>query len=87
LSTVLVSGGSVFIGSHCIVQLLLAGLQVRTTVRDLKRERAVRTMLQEAAPCRTIACLSSPPISKAIRGGQKPSPAANTFATWHHSSH
>jgi nucleoside-diphosphate-sugar epimerase len=47
LSTVLVTGGSGFIGSHCIVQLLAAGHQVRTTVRDLTREGEVRTMLQE----------------------------------------
>jgi nucleoside-diphosphate-sugar epimerase len=47
LSTVLVTGGSGFVGSHCIVQLLAAGHQVRTTVRDLKREGEVRAMLQE----------------------------------------
>jgi nucleoside-diphosphate-sugar epimerase len=47
LSTVLVTGGSGFIGSHCIVQLLAAGHQVRTTVRDLTREGEVRAMLQE----------------------------------------
>ena len=45
LSTVLVTGGSGFIGSHSIVQLLAAGHQVRTTVRSLKGE--VRAMLQE----------------------------------------
>jgi nucleoside-diphosphate-sugar epimerase len=47
LSTVLVTGGSGFIGSHCIVQLLATGHQVRTTVRDLTREGKVRAMLQE----------------------------------------
>jgi len=46
-STVLVTGGSGFIGSHGIVQLLAAGHQVRTTVRSLKREGDVRAMLKE----------------------------------------
>ncbi len=42
---VLVTGGSGFIGSHCILQLLEAGYEVRTTVRHLARERDVRAML------------------------------------------
>jgi nucleoside-diphosphate-sugar epimerase len=46
MSKVLVTGGSGFIGSHAIVQLLAAGYQVRTTVRDLKREKEVRAMLR-----------------------------------------
>src|SRR5450755_868842 len=47
MSTVLVTGGSGFIGAHCILQLLGAGYDVRTTVRDLKREADVRAMLKE----------------------------------------
>jgi len=47
MSRVLVTGGSGFIGSHCILQLLTAGHQVRTTVRSLKREVDVRAMLKE----------------------------------------
>ena len=43
--TVLVTGGSGFIGAHCILQLLEAGYRVRTTVRSLKREAEVRSML------------------------------------------
>jgi nucleoside-diphosphate-sugar epimerase len=47
MSTILVTGGSGFIGSHCILQLLAAGHQVRTTVRSLKREGDVRALLKE----------------------------------------
>jgi nucleoside-diphosphate-sugar epimerase len=47
MSTVLVTGGSGFIGSHCILQLLAAGHRVRTTVRNLNREGDVRAMLKE----------------------------------------
>jgi len=43
---VLVTGGSGFIASHAILQLLNAGYQVRTTVRDMKREGDVRAMLK-----------------------------------------
>lgn len=44
---VLVTGGSGFIGAHCILQLLDAGYRVRTTVRSLKREGDVRALLKE----------------------------------------
>jgi nucleoside-diphosphate-sugar epimerase len=44
---VLVTGGSGFIGAHCILQLLDAGYRVRTTVRSLARESDVRAMLKE----------------------------------------
>jgi nucleoside-diphosphate-sugar epimerase len=47
MSTILVTGGSGFIGSHCILQLLAAGHRVRTTVRSLKREEDVRAMLKQ----------------------------------------
>lgn len=46
MSKVLVTGGSGFIGSHCILQLLSAGHEVHTTVRDLNREAEVRAMLK-----------------------------------------
>jgi nucleoside-diphosphate-sugar epimerase len=47
MSKVLVTGGSGFVGSHCIVQLSAAGHDVRTTVRDLARAGGVRAMLKE----------------------------------------
>jgi nucleoside-diphosphate-sugar epimerase len=47
MSKVLVTGGSGFVGSHCILQLLAAGHEVRTTVRNLMREGDVRAMLKE----------------------------------------
>ena len=46
MSKVLVTGGSGFIGSHCILQLLAAGHEVSTTVRNLSREGDVRAMLK-----------------------------------------
>ena len=46
MATVLVTGGSGFVGSHCIVQLHAAGHTVRTTVRSLSREPEVRAMLK-----------------------------------------
>jgi len=46
MSTVLVTGGSGFIASHTILQLLAAGHRVNTTVRNLRREPDVRAMLE-----------------------------------------
>jgi nucleoside-diphosphate-sugar epimerase len=48
MSTVLVTGGSGFIGSYCILQLLAGGHRVRTTVRNLRRENDVRALLEQA---------------------------------------
>jgi nucleoside-diphosphate-sugar epimerase len=48
VSAVLVTGGSGFVGSYTILQLLAAGHSVRTTVRSLKREGDVRAMLKTA---------------------------------------
>ena len=41
----LVTGGSGFIGSYCILDLLRAGHRVRTTVRSPEREATVRELL------------------------------------------
>lgn len=43
--TVLVTGGSGFIGGWCIIALLQQGYRVRTTVRSLSREAEVRANL------------------------------------------
>ncbi len=44
----LVTGGTGFLGGWCIAQLLERGHDVRTTVRDLAREDAVRAAVQVA---------------------------------------
>ncbi len=44
-TTVLVTGGSGFIGSYVILALLSAGYTVRTTIRSLSREASVRSTL------------------------------------------
>jgi dihydroflavonol-4-reductase len=45
---VLVTGGTGFLGGWCIAQLLEHGHEVRTTVRDLGREQAVRETVRAA---------------------------------------
>lgn len=46
MSTVLVTGGSGFVASHTIIQLLAAGHAVRTTIRSAKRADDVRALLR-----------------------------------------
>ena len=47
MARVLVTGGTGFVGAHCLIQLLAAGHETRTTVRDLKREGEARAMLRQ----------------------------------------
>jgi nucleoside-diphosphate-sugar epimerase len=48
MSRVLVTGGSGFIGGHCILELLAERHHVRTTIRNIGREGEVRAMLAAA---------------------------------------
>ena len=47
--TVLVTGGTGFVAGWCIVELLQRGYAVRTTVRSLSKEPAVRAAVASAA--------------------------------------
>jgi nucleoside-diphosphate-sugar epimerase len=44
---VLVTGGTGFLGSHCIVRIVADGYRVRTTLRSPAREAEVRAMVRE----------------------------------------
>ncbi|HVW95517.1 MAG TPA: aldehyde reductase [Mucilaginibacter sp.] len=44
--TVLVTGGTGFVGAHCILQLLQKGYRVKTTLRSAKRKDEVMSMLR-----------------------------------------
>ena len=55
MSTVLVTGGSGFVGVHTILRLLAAGHRVRTTVRRPEREKDVHAMLHEGGVSETDA--------------------------------
>ncbi|HEY8858525.1 MAG TPA: NAD-dependent epimerase/dehydratase family protein [Gaiellales bacterium] len=46
--TVLVTGGTGFLGGWCVAELLRRGHTVRTTVRDLRREPKVRSAVAAA---------------------------------------
>lgn len=46
METVLVTGGSGYLGGWCLVELLRRGYRVRTTVRDISREAEVRARLE-----------------------------------------
>ncbi len=48
MKTALVTGGSGFLGGWCVIELLRSGYRVRTTVRDLSREGALRAAIASA---------------------------------------
>jgi dihydroflavonol-4-reductase len=59
-STVLVTGGSGFLGGWCVIELLRRGYRVRTTVRSLSREPQVRaTIGSEVDPDDRLAVLAA----------------------------
>jgi nucleoside-diphosphate-sugar epimerase len=47
MARVLVTGGTGFVGAHCLIGLLAAGHDTRATVRDPARETDVRAMLRQ----------------------------------------
>ncbi len=73
-STVLVTGGSGFLGGWCVIELLRRGYTVRTTVRSLSREPQVRaTVSSEVDPGDRLTVLAADLTSddgwpKAVQG-------------------
>jgi NADPH:quinone reductase-like Zn-dependent oxidoreductase len=56
--TVLVTGGTGFIGRWCIAELLARGYEVRTTVRSLDKEASVRAAVATTvAPGDRLVCV------------------------------
>src|SRR6478609_4944516 len=45
---VLVTGGTGFLGGWCVAELLRRGFEVRTTIRNVAREPAVRATVERA---------------------------------------
>lgn len=58
---VLVTGGSGFLAGHCILTLLTAGYDVRTTLRDSRREAPLRKPCARPASMPAPACRSPSP--------------------------
>jgi dihydroflavonol-4-reductase len=57
--TVLVTGGTGFVGSWAIVELLRRGYRVRTTIRSLARESDVRSMIATQTDPASLACVQA----------------------------
>ncbi len=58
MARVLVTGGTGFVAAHCLSQLLAAGHEARTTVRDLEREGELRAMLRQGGAGEVGECLT-----------------------------
>jgi len=63
--TVLVTGGSGYIGGWCIIPLLQQGYTVRTTIRSLSREAEVRARLSAQAPTDKLSVFAADLMSDA----------------------
>ena len=47
MKTVLVTGGSSFIGKHCIAELIKSNYKVRTTIRDINRSDEIKLEIEK----------------------------------------
>mgnify|MGYP000485262438 CR=1 FL=1 len=47
MKNILVTGGTSYIGKHCIAQLIEKGYNVRTTIRDISRSSEVKSDLEK----------------------------------------
>ena len=46
MKNILVTGGTSYIGKHCIAQLIEKGYSVRTTIRDIGRSDEIKSDLE-----------------------------------------
>ena len=69
--TVLVTGGSGFLGGWCIIDLLNRGYRVRTTVRNIAREQEVRTALSAEVEAGDRLASSRPTCRTTVAGAKR----------------
>ena len=46
MKSILVTGGTSYIGKHCIAQLIEKGYNVRTTIRDISKSDEIKSDLE-----------------------------------------